>query len=310
MTDTTLWKRKFSLLVVKGDKALDLSELHCKFTAEQCDLESPNNCRVRVYNLAPNTIEQVKEYGKLVLQAGYESQFGVIFSGTIRQFGTGRENAKDTYLDIFASDGDVGYNFGVVNTTLGPRAKPVDQARAAIGAMAVHGVTEGYLLDSTGGVLPRGKVLFGMARDYMRQYANTQKSTWSIQDGKVNVIPLDGYKPGQVVELNAGTGLIGVPEQTSNGVNLTCLMNPRLDVGSAIRLNNKDINQIIQANKALAPIPYNQWTGMQLLAKVTTDGLYRLFVVEHEGDTRGNSWHSHLTCLAIDPSSNKVRPYG
>jgi hypothetical protein len=40
-------------------------------------------------------------------------------------------------------------------------------------------------------------------------------------------------------------------------------------------------------------------------ATVANDGLYRVIVAEHSGDTRGtgNDWYTELTCLDIDPSS-------
>ena len=312
MTDTTdprLWIRKISVLLVEGGKILDLSNLHVKFTTSQADTESPNNCTVRLYNMKDDTLLKVSEYSTLILQAGYESQFGVIFQGTVIQYRVGRENAKDSYLDILAADGDLGYNSAIINTTLEKGAKPSDVINAAIGSMASKGITSGYVAAGTGGILPRGKVMFGMSRDFIRQGTKTVGATWSIQNGKINIIPLDSYMPGEAIVLNAGNGLIGIPEQTQQGINAKCLLNPRLNVGSAVQIDNKSINQLVQRDPDNV-IPYNQWAGIQLLAKVRSDGLYRMFVVEHEGDTRGQAWYSRLTCLAIDRSTGTVKPYG
>lgn len=309
-TDTRLWNRKVSLLLVEGDKALDLSDFHIKFRTSQADTESPNNCLVRVFNLSEVTITRLGEYKTIILQAGYEGQFGVIFQGTVKQYKIGRENATDNYIDILAADGDIGYNFSVVNKTLERGATPQDQIKAAVASMNQNGVSLGYTAQATGGVLPRGKVLFGMARDQIRRGAQSLGSTWSIQNGKINIIPLDGFIPGEALKLSAATGLVGIPEQTQNGIVLKCLLNPRLLVGSLIQIDNKSINQLVQQDKNAAPVPYNQWTGLQLLAKTTSDGVYRLYVAEFEGDTRGTAWYSHLTCLAVDASSGKVKPYG
>lgn len=308
-TDSRLWKRKVSLWLTRDNSALDLSEMHFKFNTQQADVESPSNCNIRVYNLSDATLQAVEEYGEVILQAGYASQYGIIFKGNIKQFRKGRENATDTFVDILAADGDMGYNFSVVNTTLEAGASPRQQVDAALAAMSPM-LAPGYIAPMTGGVLPRGKVLFGMARDQVRRGAVSSKATWSISNGKVNIIPLDGYKPGTVVVLNAANGMVGVPEQTNNGVSVTTLLNPLIEVGGLVQIDNKSINQIIQQDKNAAPIPYNQWAGIQLLAKVTSDGLYRVFVAEHEGDTRGLAWHSKLICLALDPSSNKIKPYG
>lgn len=311
MSDTLLWKRKFSLFVIKDDSVLDLSDMHCTFKTEQADTETPNNASVRIYNLTDKTLQAVKEFTRVVIQAGYAANYGVIFDGTIKQFGIGRENATDTYLDIFAADGDLAYNFAVVNTTLAPGASQSEQLQAGLDAMALGGVYLGYKPGDVGvTTLPRGKTSFALGRDVIRTYAQTNKMSWSIQDGKINLIPLDGYQPGRIPDVNATSGLVGQPQQTANGIQFRHLLNPAFKVGQAIRINNKDINQLIAQESNPFPIPYNQRTGTLNLAKTTSDGLYRLLVAEHEGDTRGQSWYTNVIALAIDASSNKVKPYG
>jgi hypothetical protein len=37
---------------------------------------------------------------------------------------------------------------------------------------------------------------------------------------------------------------------------------------------------------------------------VADDGYYKIIVLEHEGDTRGNPWYSNIVCLAVDMSAN------
>lgn len=311
MTDSLLYKRKFSLFVIKDDNVLDLSDMHCTFRTEQADTETPNNASIRVYNLSDKTIQAVKEFTRVVIQAGYDANFGVIFDGTIKQFGIGRENATDNYLDIFAADGDLAYNFAVVNTTLAPGATQSEQLQAALDAMALGGVYLGYKPGDVGvSTLPRGKTSFALGRNVIRTYATTNKMSWSIQNGKINLIPLDSYKPGEIPDVNATSGLIGQPQQTANGIQFKHLLNPSFTVGQAIRINNKDINQLIAQQQNPFPIPYNQRVGVLSLAKVASDGLYRLLVAEHEGDTRGQAWYTNVVALAIDPSSNKVKPYG
>lgn len=311
MSDNLLFKRKFSLFVIKDENVLDLSEMHCKFKTEQADTETPNNANVRIYNLSDKTIQAVKEFTRVVIQAGYESNFGVIFDGTIKQFGLGRENATDTYLDIFAADGDLAYNFALVNNTLRPGASQSEQLQAALDAMGESGVYLGYRTGDVGvSILPRGKTSFALGRNVIRTYAQTNRMSWSIQNGKINIIPLDGYKPGDIPDINATSGLIGQPQQTANGIVFKTLLNPALKIGQAIRINNDDINQLIKQEKNPFPIPYNQRTGTLNLAKTSSDGLYRLLVTEYEGDTRGQAWYADCVGLAIDASSNKVKPYG
>lgn len=296
--------RKASLVVIAGEKALDLSELRFIFETKNADSQSPDNCSIRVYNLSDETSNKVqKEFTRVVLSAGYQNgPYGIIFDGTIKQFRRGRESATDDYLDILAADGDIGYNFGVVSNSLPAGSTPRQRVDAAIAAMPQ--MSAGSIMDFTGGILPRGKVQFGMARDFLRRESESQGGSWSVQSGKIQIVPLEGYLPGDAVQLNSLTGMIGVPEQTDEGVKVTCLLNPKIRIGGLVQINNKDINKTIQANPDAAPIPFNQWTGIQLLAKITTDGYYRVYACEHTGDTRGAPWYSTLICLAFAKSSN------
>ena len=220
--------RKATLLVVRPEQVgnnpsafvpgstIDLSQMHFRFRTVQQDVESPNNCAIRVYNLSRATVEAISksEYSRVILQAGYGDAFGVIFDGTLKQFRTGRESATTTYLDLLVADGDIAYNYATINKTLAAGSSSADRVDAAVDAMGPYGVTKGYIsLAPTGGVLPRGKVLFGMPRVLLRQEAAAAGATWNISNGQVNITPLDGYLPGDAVELNAATGMIGMPEQ-------------------------------------------------------------------------------------------------
>jgi hypothetical protein len=251
MADDIQFLRRASLILVEGEKAIDLSEMHFKFETKQADEESPNNCAVRVFNLSEDTIKKVKgEYSEIVLQAGYEQgAFGVIFQGTIKQFREGKDpDGATNYLDILAADGDLAYNFSLVNMSLATGSTAEQRVQAAIGAMNANGVTAGSInIPGTGGVLPRGKVLFGLARAALRQETGSQGTTWNINNGQVNIVPLDSYLPTEAVVLTSNTGLIGRIEQTEQGMVCRALINPKLIVGGLVQIDNRSINTTSQA---------------------------------------------------------------
>lgn len=313
MPDQYLRKCSLVVSVSGGSDGLDLSELRVVFRTSQADTQAPNNAAIRVYNLSDETSNQIeKEFTRVTLQAGYqEGAFGIIFDGGIKQTRRGRENATDTYLDLLCADGDQGYNFGVVNTSLAAGSTPAERLKAATDAMAGYGVQQGYTPELAGGILARGKVLYGMARNHLNQVTQTTGTTWSIQNGQVQVLPLTGYLPGEAVVLTSKTGLIGQPEQTEQGIRAKCLLNPKIVCGGLVKINNADINRTV--NLTGAPVRFDQYTGLQLLATVADDGLYRVYVAEYEGDTWGNEWSTDLTCLAVNPSvpaGNSVKAYG
>lgn len=302
---TAQYLRKASLIIGGQDgHGLDLSALRFAFSIRRGDIQTPNSADIRVYNVSDDTAQRIlqriptPEFSRVVVQAGYDGNYGVIFDGTIKQVRRGRDSQTDTYLDITAADGDSAYNFSVTALSLSAsETGPQDTIQHIVKGMAERGVTMGYLPDIPGNPLPRGKVVFGMTRDALRQQCKTLGFGWSIQDGKVNFIPLTSYMPGDIPELTSATGVVGLPEQTQDGIKLKVLLNPSLKIGQAVRLNNASIQQYrynLSINQA----------GNNLLVsknnKLNADGLYYVMLAEHSGDTRGNGWFTDLLCLAID----------
>ncbi len=171
--------RVCSLIVFGNDlDGVDLSALRICFSVKRSDVMTPNVADIRVYNLEEETAIRIRDEfspipsnpnrGRVILQAGYEGNFGVIFQGNIKQVIIGRESATDTFIDIVAGDGDRAYNFAVVNATVAKGSTQADQVNTAIQSMSPKGVTAGHLGDLPTNQLARGKAMFGNARTYLR----------------------------------------------------------------------------------------------------------------------------------------------
>lgn len=286
---------------VADNSAVDLSNLRFRFAVRRGDIQTPNTADIRVYNVSENTAQAIeKEFARVVLQCGYDGNFGIIFDGQIKQVRRGRESSTDTYLDITAADGDSAYNFAITAVTLAADSTAPNTAVAILlESMAKRGVSRGYIPDLPGNPLPRGKVLFGMTRDELRKLAANTSTNWSIQDGKVNMVPLTGYIPGEAPVISAQTGLIGLPEQTQNGIKLKTLLNPNFKIGQTVKLDNGSI-QRFRYNLSVSQSAENQ--RIEKTNKINKDGLYYVMVADHVGDTRGQEWYTDLYCLAVDAS--------
>lgn len=293
--DGLQWLRICSLVVAdKSGKGVDLGELRVTFSTKKGDTETPNSAEIRVYNLSEATVSKMRrEFTRVVLQAGYQSNYGIIFDGNIRGTRTGRENGTDTWLEIIAADADRAYNFATVNTTLAAGSTPADRVKVCQDSFAAKGAGAGHVPDLGGAKLPRGKVMYGMARKHMRDAADTTDCGWSFQDGKMQMVKNAGYLPGEAVVLTHETGLVGTPEQTNEGIKVRCLLNPKLRVGGRIKLDNKSIQQAKTDLKM----------GAQRPPKMDSDGFYRILKVEFSGDTRGNDWYADMICIGLDDTS-------
>lgn len=301
MDSADQYLRRCQLIVYGTDlNGLDLSQLRIKFSVKRSDTMTPNVADIRVYNLDEKTALQIKkEFTKVVLQAGYESNYGVIFQGNIKQVIVGRESATDTFIDIVAGDGDRAYNFAIVNTTLAAGSTQLDQVKAASTSMAAKGVTDGHIGDMPPEKLPRGKVMYGNARNYLRDVAQSTDKSWSIQDEKITFVSKKSYLPGERVVLTSKTGMVGAPQQTNEGVNVKCLLNPMIKIGGRIQIDNASI-QRYKINLSVPNSPAN------IPAPLTADGVYYVLVAEHTGDTRGVEWYTNLICLNMDITTNPI----
>lgn len=316
---TPQYLRNIKLTVGDDSEALNLSELRIRFSIRRGDISTPNTADIRVYNVSDKTAQIVQdEFTRVRLEAGYQGNYGVIFDGTVIQVRRGRESQTDTYLDITAADGDSAYNFAVVNKSLAAGATLDDQLGVCLQAMEAHGVTLGFAPPLPKQALPRGKMMFGMVRDYLDGITAAAAAKWSIQDGQLYIIPLGNYLPGEALSINATTGMVGLPEQTNGGINVKMLLNPSVKIGRLIRLDNSSIQQY-RFNPSIKAGAENAKIAQQ--NKLSDDGLYYVMIANHSGDTRGNDWYTDTVCLSVDatvpnellPSSTAatpIKPFG
>lgn len=304
---TAQFLRQCTLLVSnKAGKALDLSALRIKFQVKMTGTATPNTADIRVYNIQQDVAYEIqKEFTKVALQGGYQSNFGIVFEGSIKQVIVGRESATDTYIDIIAGDGDIAYNFAIVNKMLPAGSKPLDQVNTAAAFMnKIGGTTLLTPTDLPPTTLPRAKVMYGPANKYMRQNAQNSRHSWSIQNGQIQFVPINGYLKGQAVVITSKTGMVGTPQQTNVGVNAKVLMNPLIRVGSRAQINNKSvigfkIDLTQPGSPANSAIP------------LSADGMYYVWTIAHSGDTRSNDpWYTDLVLITSSVSANPLNATG
>lgn len=304
---TRQWKRKISLVV--GDDSgngLELAEMHISFSVRHGIVPTPHNLEARIYNLSDSTAQRIKdEFTRVLLQAGYEGGYGPIFGGTIKQVRRGHATSTDSFVDIFAAEGDEAYNWAVTNQSLAAGYTAQDQYAAIGKAMSRFGISAVALPDGTfpSRPAPRGRVLWGMARDHAEDLAATHDMTWHMRDGGLYVNPVQPPAPDSstAIVLNSNTGLIGFPEQTQGGIFARCLLNPAINAGTLVQIDNKSVQEAGQS------------PTVDKLPSIADDGLYRVLFRDHVGDTRGQNWYTEMTCDAVNgpihpPPSPAVAP--
>jgi hypothetical protein len=287
---------------------LELSALRCTFQLTKQTLATPNLLYAKVYNLSKQTRERVKQYGRVQLSAGYQKgNFGMLFDGTVVLYVQGKEDAVNTYLEIFAGDGDMALSSAVVSLTFPADSTPeakgkavLQQANIPVGTMNMGGATTGS---------PRSSSFIGPVSKIMRNLTNATKSDFFIENGTAHVIPWKGYREGEMVVLSPTSGMVGMPKVTPDGIEATCLLNPKLRLAGLVQINSDLISNVAfqpggqnpyaNANTYAPPAYTPGGSSLPAFSTVNTPtGIYKIVFLSFFGDNRGNAWYANLIGVA------------
>lgn len=292
-----------------GDEDGDDRQLRFRFEVRQNNNSTPNVADIFITNVKQETAEKVKqEFKQITLSAGYRGNERIIFKGEIFQVRYGRENITDTYLHILAKSGHRARNLAVVSKTLAAGHTFRDRVDVATKAMAQFGITVGQIDDLGSKKFSRGFTCFGEAKSLLREIGIYTKTSWSIQNNVFQMIKNDGHRKGPITVLNSQTGLIGLPVQTIQGIEGQCLLNADLVPDGLVQINESSIQQA-----ALSPGYRTEGTtgSPEIYPHIAADGVYKLFLVDHVGDSRGQAWYTEFVGIRNgDPISAALAQRG
>lgn len=225
----------------------------------------------------------VDENGEEELHA---QEYGKIFDGLVLQIFRQQEDATTYTLHIIALDGDDFYyrNFSSRTILRGQTQREVLEnvtANASI-PTPINRITP-TLSES---VLPRGKVIFGDTKEVVKKIAKNNSAQLYVEAGEIYIEKLvDEIPEDSAIVISPQTGLIGSPEQTNDGVAVTTLMNPLLQIMGLFKIDNSLVRQT-KINLG------NLGQVSTLPLALDADGQYRIIQITHRGDTRGDEWYT------------------
>lgn len=284
-----LYGRKYQVIVsdLAGDTALDVSELHVQFSITQTILTQPPYSTVTIYNLSPETENAIIQEGyRCIVSAGYTgSQYGQIADLNVIQPVRYKQNGTDYVLQLVGMPSDLFYAYGFANFSLlrGQNSRQVIEHVASRASIPTEiGILSSSL--STKG-LSRGKVVFGMAADILRQIAKSEGMAYYMADGKINFLHPTDSPTTEAIDLTPATGLLGVPTQQGYSVTAKMLLNPRISIGSMVHIDNSLVRN-------------QQYAVGQPIYQLDHDGLYRVTQFTHAGDSRGDEWSTTIEAVS------------
>lgn len=247
---------------------LEISNLDLSFSVSKDLTPKPNKAEIKIWNLTEahrSAIEQMKDVPCLI-EAGYKAGTSNIFLGDLRSSLTVIEG-PDWVTSLSSGDGEKATQKARVNISVKKNTPTTDILKLAAKSL---GVGEGNLKTAAsqiqsaglGTIFTAGTVLSGSAVREMTNICRAVGLTWSVQDGKLQILPLAKALDGEAIKLSAATGMVGSPSVDTKGVlKVTTLMIPDVFPGRKI-----------------------------VLDAVRLKGQYRIEKTQHQGDTFGGDW--------------------
>lgn len=294
------WKRKAQVVVGQLGRGLLIENLRVSFEVVKTVDPAPNTAIIKIWNLNPDNESRIKkEFDEVLLNAGYEDDMRLVFRGNIKHVFRYRDGS-DFITEIEAADGDKDFGTAVMNVTLAAGTTNRQLVDRAVGSFS--GTTEGFVSVPAKPRL-RGKVVSGNTRAVLNELARDSGANWSIQDGQLTIVPAAGMLPNEAVVIRSDTGMLGSPEINDKGVTVKCLLNPRIAINGALKLDNDGIRaarstgQKTEGSGERVVSDPAQATGAT--ARLSSDGIYKAIRVVHRGDTRGSDWLTETLNVAL-----------
>lgn len=280
-----LFDRKVQVDIGNAEKAVRITDLHVTFKVTKkpnTGKAGGNSCTCNIYNLAQDTRHQFKvNADKIYLRAGYGEivQDAILFSGTISNL-THSISKPDVITTLTCDDGLKELSENFVSLNLGKNT-PFEQALDTLIRLSKLDIKTKDVANVKNFKFLQGFQDIGSVREIFNTLMAKAQCDWSVQNGKLKIIALDGTDKTLAQEITPETGMIGSLERLDDvisgkgvqvGWRVKCLLMPALEPGSRVILNSTDLPQ---------------------------RAAYKILEVEHSGDTHGTDWTSTFQAVEI-----------
>lgn len=274
--EVLVWPAPTASLRETRNEALRIAGLRVKFAIEKSLGRDPNTAEILVSNLRDNSRAHLQAKGaKIVLLAGYDANLSQIFLGNIT-------NTDQTALvgwdsRVQCGDGERSMRWGRINTSIKGAVGLAAIVKKLAGALEIDPGNSAGVLAQNARQFVSGYAANGKAAAELNRVLAAEGFEWSIQDGRLQILPRGGVTADVAVLLEPDTGLIGSPEIGTNDkrggrsfVKVRSVLNPLLKPGAKIDLRSRWLKGILRAEK-----------------------------VRHSGDTGGGEWYSDVEATQI-----------
>lgn len=253
----------------------EIRNLRMAFKVEKTLKAHPNQAELRIWNLAKDSRAKMLKDLAVTIQAGYQEDISLIFSGTMRKVDH-PQVGPDIITRARIGDGDKEIKKSKISTSFKGKATPeqvLKKLAEATGLKVGNALKKARQGDLSGALqeITTGVVLSGNPYEIMETTARNLGYDLSVQDGALIMLGSDETLDYSAYLLSAQTGLVGSPEQAESSV-----------------VKGGIIKAVSLLNGQLIP-------GREVVLKsVQFNGSCRIEKVTFQGDTHGNEWFANL----------------
>ena len=276
---TVLLNRKATLLVTApgSSDALTIEGLRMQFSVKKTLEKTPNTAEVHVFNLAERSRKALQPRGaSVILQAGYEDDASraIVFSGEAR-FISHRLEGPDWVTKIECGDGEAATGGEDVDESFGPGVRAFDIIAAMTKRLKVQKGNLAAQATALGRVFRGGYVAQGRAATVLERVLAAEGLTFSIQNGRLQILAPEQSNKDTVFVLSPSSGLLGSPEWSSPEkknkpatLKVKSLLLPQILPGGRIELDSR-----------------------------AAKGTLKVKELTHRGDTHEGEWQTEMECV-------------
>lgn len=263
--------RQYSILIdTIDDRTIEIKDpFTIEFSCKRNNLASANTANFKIYNLGLKTRDSIYKdkydtliYRKVEFKAGYTDDAPVIFRGNIQEASSMR-NGVDVVTEIVAYDGGdaITNSFSAVTVEKGDSKENV-LATLVNDLKNVQGSTIGTFTETN----KRGKVLFGNTATIIK---NETDDNFFIDNEKAILLNRDEAIDGDILLINAQSGLLESPQRSETQLVFKMLFEPRLKVGQLIKLESQ-VNSLYNGSYKIIGISHTGTISQSVGGKCET----------------------------------------
>jgi hypothetical protein len=228
--------KKLTELIIDNRKYTS-DTIDIDFLVEFDDDPEPNVAEISLWNPSEDTIGRIKKGTKIIVNAGFVGDLGVIISGTVGDYEVVRYDV-DKELKLYVGDG-----IDIWNTVIKKTYKNINADSVVRNLLESSGLRAKIDLGKN---ITYPQIAFnGPIQDALKRIAQDTDSKFFIKNGQGYMVK-DSYKEKSIFLLNRTSGLIGSPERViikeKVGYRISCLLQHRINVGSYIRIESRSVN--------------------------------------------------------------------